>query len=184
MDCREFRNKHVPFVDDLLPACEMDAMRRHLTTCSRCSHQDTAVRRSLLIVRNLAPIEPSPDFMRRLNARLEAMGPAARVDVVAPRPHFSTVGTFTALAAGVAAVAYLALETNHYFAPPAQLVPPAASVAATQSFVPAFVQPAAPMANPAFVASVPTGMPVWPAVFMLGQARMRFASLDFPDGPR
>src|SRR5437764_9637612 len=61
MDCRAFRNKHVAFVDDLLSAVEMDAMVRHRSACHRCSRHDTAVRRSLLIVRNLAPIEPSPD---------------------------------------------------------------------------------------------------------------------------
>jgi hypothetical protein len=37
------------------------------------------------------------------------------------------------------------------------------------------------MGDAAFVASVPTGMPVWPAVLMLGQAPMRFADLDFRD---
>src|SRR5690242_3366418 len=63
MDCREFRNKHVAFVDDLLPAFEMDAMQRHLLACSNCSRHDTKIRRSLLIVRNLPPIEPSPEFI-------------------------------------------------------------------------------------------------------------------------
>jgi len=33
MDCREFQKKHVTFVDDLLPAVEMDAMERHLSEC-------------------------------------------------------------------------------------------------------------------------------------------------------
>ena len=68
MDCREFRNKHVAFVDDLLPAVEMEAMHAHRATCHRCSRHDTAIRRSLLIVRNLPPIEPSPDFMVRLES--------------------------------------------------------------------------------------------------------------------
>ena len=30
MDCRKFRNNHVAFVDDLLPAFEMEAMQRHV----------------------------------------------------------------------------------------------------------------------------------------------------------
>src|SRR6476659_8394429 len=75
MDCREFRKRHVAFVDDFLSAVEMDAMHRHVRMCSRCSRQDTVVRRSLLIVRNLPTIEPSPDFMARLNARLREVGP-------------------------------------------------------------------------------------------------------------
>lgn len=197
MDCREFRNKHVPFVDDLLPAFEMERMRRHLDSCPRCSRQDTAVRRGLLLVRNLPPIEPSPDFMRRLNARLKALGPEARTDVVS-RPYYSSFGAFTALAAGVAAVAYLAIETSNYFAAPPQLAPAvaSASVAPSVPSVPSILSAAAApvpasapsmepvsasMANAAFVASVPTGMPVWPAVLMVGQAPLRFANLDFHD---
>ena len=183
MDCRDFRNKHVAFVDDLLPAFEMERMHRHLEVCARCSRQDTAVRRSLLLVRNLPPIEPSPDFMRRLNARLEALGPDARVDVVS-RSYFPSVGAFTALAAGIAAVAYLAIETTNYFAAVPQVTTAAvasASVAPSPA-MPLLEPVSASMANAAFVASVPTGMPVWPAVLMVGQAPLRFANLDFHDG--
>jgi hypothetical protein len=176
MDCREFRNKHVAFVDDLLSAVEMRAMHGHRASCARCSRHDTAIRRSLLIVRNLPPIEPSPDFMVRLNERLDQLGPSARVDLVAPRPHLPSAGAFAALAAGVVAVAYMAIETNHYFvsgaeAPP---TPTIASVPVLEPTIPSF-------ANSAFVASVPTGMPVWPAVLMAGQSPLHFASLDFHD---
>jgi hypothetical protein len=172
MDCREFRNKHVTFVDDLLPAIEMEAMQRHLGVCSRCSRHNTAIRRSLLLVRNLPPIEPSSDFMARLNARLEALDATGRVDVVAPRPYLPSAGAYAALAAGILAVAYMAVETTHYYAPErdAAVAPVTAS---------ALELPPAPMANGAFVASVPTGIPVWPAVLMVGEAPMRFAAMDF-----
>lgn len=174
MDCREFRNKHVAFVDDLLPAVDMERMLRHLTVCSNCSRHDTAVRRSLLLVRNLPPIEPSPDFMARLNARLEALGPGARMDSISPRPYLASVGTFAALAAGLAAVAYLAVETTHYYAPD-PVMQHAPIVAQAVDTTPA------PIASAAFVASMSTGMPVWPAVLMVGQAPVRFASLEFRD---
>jgi hypothetical protein len=182
MDCREFRNKHVAFVDDLLPAVEMQAMQRHRATCSRCSRHDTAIRRSLLIVRNLPPIQPSPDFMVRLNQRLDQLGPAARVDLIAPRPHLPSAGALAALAAGVVAVAYMAIETSHYFATEADAPAQAtvASVLPAQS-VPMLEPVAVPMANSAFVASVPTGMPVWPAVLMAGQSPLHYASMDFHD---
>jgi hypothetical protein len=171
MDCREFRNKHVGFVDDLLPAVEMEAMHRHLTVCPRCSRQDTAIRRSLMIVRSLPRIEPSPDFVARLNARLEELGPVSRVDLVAPRPYLPSVGAFAALAAGIAAVAYMSIETTRYFTVPQDLylAPTVASA----------LEPAPPIANAAFVASVPTGMPVWPAVLMVGQAPIHFANMEF-----
>jgi hypothetical protein len=176
MDCREFRNKHVAFVDDLLPAVEMDALQRHLNVCSKCSRQDVAVRRSLLLVHNLPAIQPSPEFMSRLNARLHALGPAAQIDFVSTRPRLPSAGAFAALAAGVVAVAYMAVETTHYFAPPTTVR--LAPVVATMPEQPS------PMNDAAFVASVPTGMPVWPAVLMVGQAPMRFAELDFGDTER
>ena len=176
MDCREFRNKHVAFVDDVLPAAEMRAMERHRASCLRCSRHDTSIRRSLLLVRNLPHIEPSPDFMVRLNQRLERLGPEARVDVVAPRPYYPSLTTFAALAAGLVAVGYMAVETTHYFNPAAaeRHIVPLATV------VPA-LEPAPAISSAAFVASVPTGMPVWPAMLMAGQAPMHFANLDFRD---
>src|SRR4051812_32498142 len=97
MDCRQFREKHVAFVDDVLPATEMRAMHVHREDCARCSRHDTAIRRSLLLVRNLPPIEASPDFMARLNARIERLGPEARVDVIAPRPLMPSTAAFAAL---------------------------------------------------------------------------------------
>ena len=56
----------------------------------------------------------------RFNQRLDQLGPAARVDLVAPRPHLPSAGAVAALAAGVIAVAYMAIETTHYFSPPAE----------------------------------------------------------------
>ena len=180
MHCREFRDNHVAFVDDLLPAVAMDAMQRHLATCSRCSRQDIAVRRSLMLVRSLPPIEASPDFMARLNERLQQLGPTSRTDTVASRSYRSygpSAGAFAALAAGMVAVAYMAVETSNYFAPAApSAVPAVATLPPDQSV--------ASMVDAAYVASVPTAMPVWPAVLMAGQAPMRFASLDFGDGER
>ncbi len=174
MDCREFQNRHVMFVDDMLPAVEMAAMQNHLAACSQCSRRDTAIRRSLLVVRNLPPIAPSPEFMARLNARLEQIGPMSRVDLVAPRPYLPSVGAYAALAAGVIAVAYMTVETTRYYAPDrdTRVHSVAASAPAPMPM---------PMANGAFVASVPTGMPVWPAVLMVGEAPMHFATMDFHD---
>jgi anti-sigma factor RsiW len=171
MECREFRNKHVPFVDDLLSAVEMDAMLRHLSTCSRCSRHDTAIRRSLLLVRNLPPIQPSHDFMQRLNARLTQLGPAARDDLIATRTMFGPLGAFAALAAGIGVVAYLSVATTRYF-DSADAPAPVVAVA------PEPAAPPAPIANAAFVASVPTGIPIWPAVLMAGEAPGHFANMD------
>lgn len=180
MDCREFRNKHVAFVDDLLSAVEMDGMRRHVTACARCARRDTAIRRSLLLIRNLPSIEPSPDFQRRLNARLAELGPVARIGIGAPHRTMPSIGAFIALAAGVAAVAYMTVRTATYFSPaPQPGSPPIASAIRT----PLPVQPAPiiPVSNAAFVASVPTGIPVWPAMMMVGDAPIRFANAEFSE---
>jgi len=156
----------------VLPIVEMEAMQRHRGICPRCSRHDTAIRRSLLLVRNLPPIEPSPEFMARLNARLGELRSSPRVDLVASRPHLPAVGAYAALAAGILAVAYMTVETTHYYAPARETrVSPIAATAPAFSPV--------PMANGAFVASVPTGIPVWPAVLMVGEAPMHFATLDF-----
>lgn len=198
MDCREFRNKHVAYVDDLLAGVDMDAMRAHLNECGACSRQDTAVRRSLILVRNLPSIEPSPDFMARLNARLAEIGPPPR-HAVAPRSSLfisaPAIGTFAALAAGIAAVAVLATQTTRYFSPTATERPAIASVVAVAPADSAAViaEMAADnslsardvaMANAAYVAAVPTGIPIWPAVVMVGETPMRFANteLQTPDG--
>lgn len=191
MHCREFRNKHVAFVDDLLPAYEMDAMQRHVSVCSNCARQDTKIRRSLMMVRNLPPIEPSPEFMRRLNERLANVGPVSRVDVTPSRsylPSMPSMASFAALAAGIAAVAYLAVETNNYFGQPDVLPSGAAGMiaAATNEVsapVPSIPAPdPAPLTSAALVASVPTGIPIFPAVLMVGAAPMRFASVETRDG--
>jgi hypothetical protein len=189
MDCRAFLNRHVAFVDDVLPAFEMDAMQQHLTACSRCSRHDTRIRRSLMLVRSLPEIEPSPEFIRRLNARLARMSPADREDVFAPRRHWRSAGSIAALAAGIVAVAYMAVETNNYFAAPASLVTPAVAVATVEplsqdSVAPADASPANSISDAALVASVPTGIPVWPAVLMVGQSPMHFASMEFREGDR
>jgi hypothetical protein len=183
MHCREFRNKHVAFVDDLLPAFEMDAMRRHRNACSGCARQDSQVRRSLLLVRNLPPIEASPEFMARLNARIAQLDPVSRDDVVRPRHSLGSAASIALLAAGMVAVAYLARETNDYFALPAAAAMAPQSIAAIQPMTamePMELEPS-PMTNAALVASVPTGIPVWPAVLIAGQSPMRFASLQFGD---
>jgi len=169
MDCRQFRSKHVAYVDDLLPAVDMAEMLAHVTVCDRCARQDTAIRRSLMIVRSLPAIEPSPDFMARLTERLHAMPPTPEYDGGRTGSFLPPLGAIAALAAGVAIVAYMALQTSRYYAPDGGPRIEPAIAAATLPM-------AAPMANAAFMASVPTGMPVWPAVLMVGQAPMRFAS--------
>lgn len=171
MDCREFRNQHVGFVDDTLPAVDMDAMRRHRDVCFTCARHDAAVRRSLLLVRNLPCIEPSPDFMARLNDRLRRVEPVRHTH---RRMAAGAVGAFAVMAAGIAIVAFFGYEMSARARTPEILrLPPV--VASTPEL------PPPPVATPAFAASVPTGMGVWPAVMMAGDAQLHMASLELQD---
>ena len=170
MDCRAFRENHVGFVDDVLPAVDMEAMHRHLQSCARCARHDLAVRRGLLIVRNLPPIEPSADFMSKLSERiaeLQAIGAMSEP----PATYRLTTGTFAALAAGLTLFAYAALEAMNRFGPPQTLtLPPVIATA-----------PAAPtptLSAPAYMAAISTGMPLWPAVLMADEAPRRMADVE------
>lgn len=179
MDCRRFRRLHVEFVDDTLPGVEMAAMRRHLRSCSACAEHDTRVRRSLLVFRNQPRIEPSPEFRARLAARLREAGPldvegsidaALRRSPVFWRPH-GTIGLFSAaaglLAAGLLAVALTNVDGE---LEPLALPPVVASIPEPSH---------EHLASPALLASVPSGITVWPAVLMAEQAPMRFAGSEF-----
>src|SRR3954467_11555708 len=124
MDCRAFRENHVGFVDDVLPAIDMEAMHRHLRSCGRCARHDLAVRRGLLIVRNLPPIEPSAGFMSKLSRGIPARQAAGDVmpqlrersaelqstGAMEPAAAYRlTTGGFAALAAGLTLFAYATL---------------------------------------------------------------------------
>ena len=168
MDCRGFRERHVGFVDDTLPAVEMREMDEHVRACPRCARHDTAVRRGLLIVRNLPQIEPSADFMLRLNARLEELHVAG--DGRSDARHASSLasGSFAALAAGLALLGYLALEAVNRFGGPVELrLPPVVATAPEE--------PSSLLTDPAFVAAISAGTPMWPAVLMADQAPQHLA---------
>ena len=71
MHCRTFRNTHTAYVDGLLSKDATSAMHQHIAECGPCARLDMVVRRGLLVARNLPPIRTSPDFMQRLELRLQ-----------------------------------------------------------------------------------------------------------------
>ena len=98
MDCSAFRRHHVAYVDDTLPGDLVVAAARHVAECPACARHDTAVRRSLLLARNLArdaaPLECSADFAARLEARLAAV----RAECQAARTGAAAAGSGLGLA--------------------------------------------------------------------------------------
>jgi hypothetical protein len=168
MDCSEFRDKHALLIDLRCSALEESEMRQHMTECRHCAHHDMIVRRSLMLVRSLPTIEPSPDFQARLAARLRSasLTPA----VATPRPLRASFGAFVALAAGIGFVAYLAADALRQ-APPVEIrMPPV--VASLPEL------DASAVATPALVATVPTGMSVWPAIMVASQAPVHFVAAE------
>lgn len=166
MDCRRFRNKHTLFVDLMCSAVEEHEMRQHMGECPACSRHDTVVRRSLMMVRSLPSIEPSPDFRARLETRLRtaAMQPPAH------RWAAPSYAAFVALAAGVAFVSYLATDLVRRATPREISLPPV--VASLPEPEPS------PVATSAIVATVPTGMSVWPAIMVASQAPVHFVAAE------
>ena len=172
MDCREFGKNHLAFVDDTLSAVDTATMRCHLQACSQCARLDTRIRRGLLLARNLPTIQPSPDFVERLNARLREVGPIDRYAPAVPAYRVFSFGTFSAIAAGVMAATLLASALLGGGAQDEELrLPPV--VASVPEADPA------PVASPAYVASFMTGMPVWPAVMHAGEASLHMANVEF-----
>ncbi|HEU4720331.1 MAG TPA: hypothetical protein VFS59_03135 [Gemmatimonadaceae bacterium] len=179
MNCREFRRKHDAYVDDTLSGVEMEAMGRHRRLCAQCAALDTRIRRSLLLVHNLPAIQPSAAFSERLQMRLahERVLKAARQHddastmmglMTRHRSPFST-GTYVALAAGVAMAAGLTMSVMlaNEAEQPIRLAPVVATAPEPEPSL---------LATPAMVASLPAGMPIWPAVYVAQRAPWHLAS--------
>ena len=176
MNCREFRRKHDAYVDDTLSGVDIEAMGRHLRLCARCAANDTRIRRSLLLAHNLPAIQPSAAFAERLQLRLarERALKASRHDAGAmfvTTRHGSPIssGTFVALAAGIAMAAGLTV-TVLMSAERDRTIRLAPVVATLPEPEPS------PLATPAMVASMPAGMPIWPAVLVAQQTPWHLAS--------
>lgn len=166
MDCKAFAARHAAYIDDTLPGIEMVAMREHLSTCTRCSRRDADVRRALLLVKNLPAIKVSAGFDERLRARIAA-------ESAAPPPQGRNVsgsGTIRWAAAAVLLFALIGIQRWDNGSPaPARLpaviasVPPEPSEADDES-------------APAYVASMSTGIPMWPALMLAEEGPLRFAA--------
>lgn len=174
MDCREFNQKHVAFVDDLLPGLDLVRMQRHLTECERCAHHDTLIRRALLVVRNMPEINPSADFSERLQARLRTARSDATLygDRATGHPRLTT---FATVATGVIAAGVLSITVTQHATPARDIT--LAPVVASLPEIPA--EPySSPLAPGAMMASASTGIGIWPTVLVAEQAPLHFAASE------
>lgn len=174
MDCRTFRRRHLAFLDDTLPGIEMVQMERHMQECPACAGMDAAIRRSLLLLRNLPALEPSAELQGRVLARLANESRRRRF----PDHHFRgpSVGVFAGTAASVVALGLVGAVLFGSFGPsdvPLPRLPAVTASRAGASFV-SFDE----VATPAFAASMSTGMPMWPALLLAEEGSVRFATAE------
>lgn len=103
MTCAEFLERYTDFRDGLLTAPrELRRFARHVARCGACRRYDAALRRGVSVLQAAATIEPSPEFRRRLDARLAGERDAHRA---VPARAGIAVALFVA-----AALALVALE--------------------------------------------------------------------------
>lgn len=180
MRCSEFRDLHCAFVDDTLAGVELVRMQRHINECDTCAALDTRVRRSLMVVHNLTPIEPSADFGRRLEARL------AQCRAEQDRPigaSFRTVAVFGAVAS-LMMLGYVSESLRASGASGSRgqdiMLPPVVAVAVAPSRTSSrasshgaahFSDTLTNAPATAIVASVSAGMPFWPAALLTEQTQ-------------
>ncbi len=169
MDCSTFKEQHLAFSDGTLPDAELVAMQGHLNECESCARHDIAMRRGLLVLRNIPDAEPSPDFHARLREKIRK---AELGDARAAQYRGPGIGTFAAAAAGVLAAGFMAVaavDRNHP-APQLRLDP---IVAMQPEVSPAVLEEQ-------FVMSAATGASLWPAAIFAEQMPVHFIAASFP----
>ncbi len=172
MDCRDFRNDHLAYLDDTLPGNVMAEAQQHIMVCDACAAHDRLVRRSLMLVRNLPELEPSDAFSERLQARLAACKAApAAFDVdedeaflspPSPRARWRRREVWLAMAAGVAIVSTVSFGGVDGQAAEPELPPVFAAA-------PLPPLPVVPEFSPAMLQAMSTGNPMWSMVHLLDE---------------
>jgi hypothetical protein len=164
MDCREFCDQHLAFVDDTLAGIELVRMQRHIAECVSCANHDAKIRRALLLFRNIRSIEPSRDFSHRLEARLKE----CQTEQLAHSQRNLRLGAIAATLASAIMLGYISTTLYSSTNVPADLVmaPVVATIPDSE-----FMASSAP----AIVTSVSAGLSIWPAAMFAEQVPVRFA---------
>jgi hypothetical protein len=123
------------------------------------------------VAHNLPTIQPSAGFSERLQARLAVERALMRLDGGSEsqgRWRVLSAGTYSALAAGILVAAGLA-GVAVFSTERAEVIRLAPVVASRPEPSPSA------LTTPTMVASMPAGMPLWPAVFVAQQAPWHLA---------
>jgi hypothetical protein len=170
MDCREFREQHLSYVDDTLPGIELVRMQMHLTECRDCEKHDATIRRSLMLFRSLPSIEPSPDFSRKLEMKLREAKAADAAAMKAGRTR--RLGAAVTLSSALM-LAYIGVSLRQVDTPQDIILPPVVALATNGDAQMASSSPAEEM-----IAAVPVGLPLWTAALFAEQTPVHFASIE------
>jgi anti-sigma factor RsiW len=167
MDCREFCDQHLAFVDDTLAGIELVRMQLHLAECDSCAKQDAKIRRALLLFRNLPSIEPSAGFSQRLEARLRASQNDNSFLATQRNLRRSAIA---ATVASALMLGYIGSTLSQSDTPRDLVMPPVVATLPEPDFTPITVS------APAIVTSVSAGLTLWPAAVFAEQVPIRFAN--------
>lgn len=167
MDCREFCDQHLAFVDDTLAGIELVRMQRHIAECESCAKHDAKIRRALLLFRNLPSITPSAEFSERLEARLRRECQCD--DLLATTQRNLRLGAVAATLASAVMLGYIGMTLYHSDAPHDLVMPPVVATTPEPELTPITTS------TPAIVASVSAGLTIWPAALFAEQVPVRFA---------
>ena len=171
MDCKQFRDNHFAFVDDILPGIELVGMQVHLAECEHCAKHDANVRRSLMVFRSLPLIHPSENFNAKLESRLREVKLA---DLEAAQSGRSRRFAATLAITSVVMLGYIGMSLRRVDSPRDIVFPPVVAFAPTPELVPATMTSPAPE----MVAALPSGLPIWTAALLADQSPVHFASLE------
>lgn len=174
MDCREFHEQHLSFVDDTLPGVELVRMQMHLTECEGCARHDATIRRSLMLFRNLPRIEPSPDFSKKLEQKLHD---AKLADAAAAKSSRTLKLGAAVTFSSALMLAYIGFSLRQVDAPQDLILPPVVAIASSSD-----VTSGSPA--PEMIAAVPLGLPLWTAAFFAEQTPVHFASIELASSAR
>ncbi|HLA14348.1 MAG TPA: zf-HC2 domain-containing protein [Gemmatimonadaceae bacterium] len=174
MDCREFSEKHLAFVDDTLAGVELVRMQRHTAECEPCAKHDAKVRRALLLFRNLPPIEPSTGFTDRLEARIkEAHENDLLLETTRRNLTRGAVAATVATLASAVMLAYIGSTVYQTEMTRDVVMPPVVAIATEPDLTPITTS------TPAIVASASAGLAIWPVALFAEEAPVRFAHSRF-----
>jgi anti-sigma factor RsiW len=177
MTCRQFRSQHAAYVDDLMSSATSHAMRAHLMACPRCASADVAIRRSLMVMRSLPPIQVSPDFRSRLDERLRIERLERATTARLPESG-RDVGFGNTTRATIAAGLLLLIGAAYTLATHRREGPAHVAKSSVALGAPVRVSPFVDQTTPAMV---PPGVPVWSAVYAAGQLPLQYVTMDLTE---